>query len=470
MSASEQKKIIVLGIFFGVLLTFFILFFFQSFKPTKVEDRQRTTEKEDWVDPRFFAEKEIELPQDLAMQIKESTPDEKVVKEREPFLYLFRAVQRASMEAMSQRGFAEVTPSQLKKEPASFRAKRVMLKGTLVQTLKESSFMIPGSKERESYVEGRMVTEGEHVIFSLFDMPEEDLDEGDLVKIQGIFFKIYLIIDIDSQGKQVTIDAPYIIGKSLRRTYRYVPATVLDPKIIDGTKDDTFQEVLRKYPKDGSGKAERVFETEEFFHILNYTRNLAPEDVKKLNPLPVTSRDLRNNPDQYRGKMVRFKCMIQAMWKVPLSDNPSGASHFYYSLVSTGERVMVTVMFADRDKPKGVEILDYVEITGVFFKKYAFESEEQTIIINPLVIGKDIRRIIVKEPFVFRGVMLGISVVLIVAVFFFLAILFSDKKKNYQFRKLYLEKRKRHIAGEDLNRVGRELAQRVRSGRKKGQS
>ncbi len=461
----SQKEIRTLT---GMVAVFFV--FFGAFvlvpmmTPGSDSVAPTTTESSDWepIDV-VMGRQPIQLKPELEKEIGEATEEQRVLKEPKPFLYLLEEVNRRSYRFLASGGFETVSPADLIASPDTNRARRVELKGELIYA--EEKALDEGGALPDQVVEGVIKTDaigpdGQpcFAYFALSGTVPGNVELGDVVRLQGVFFKSYHF-DVNPVGSPSFRTGPLIVAKRLMKSYFFQNVTSLDSEVLDTVEDDI-------------AKA-KVLEFEPLYHTISYakhylesrpriTEETDEEEAKADLPPLIQGKDLRERPADYRGKMIRLIGKLEWLEKEPVDANPAGIDVQYRAIMRSQDRILVETVFLE--KPKNISLGNAVEVVGIFFKNHAFLNQsggtQGQYTWSPYLVGTSIYDAEFKDPlFTELQYMVLIVAVVLAAVFSFVIV--RDKKKTREFVEIHRQKRKQARAGTDINKIGREAFRRA---------
>ncbi len=143
----------------------------------------------------------------------------------------------------------------------------------------------------------------------------------------------------------------------------------------------------------------RPAEREIWFHRLALVRDRSAEELRKRSVGRVAYLQLFKQPDEYRGKVVSVKGTVKLAYRVQAPSNYLGIQqYFVYWIHPEGGPTSPIVVYALGAPPGFPEIHDKdldrrttrlsedVEVTGVFFKRWAYAAKDGTYT-APLVVA-----------------------------------------------------------------------------------
>jgi len=214
-----------------------------------------------------------------------------------------------------------------------------------------------------------------------------DLNEGDVVKLAGFYFKAHELLRPD--GSLIT--APLIVADEvLRSAFRIDPVTVLRPEALAGVRDYNL------------AQASRALDSPAFYELLSFVANadhdevLPPEQLTEVMP-----SELLTAPDLWRGKPVSLIGVLYFKTEAalgPRGENPLGIPFGWNLWVSdnrSGEAG--TMLVISLDEPVEVEEQQIVTIEGRFFRRFAFENKANRPRMAAVIMARNIQTFVAEE-------------------------------------------------------------------------
>jgi hypothetical protein len=100
---------------------------------------------------------------------------------------------------------------------------------------------------------------------------------------------------------------------------------------------------------------------------------------------------LLNDPAAYRGKLLTLRGHIRRLEEMPLMDGDRDLGTAYQAYLFTDDSrthpYIVVCRFVPPEMPRGGDIAEEVEVTGYFFKIYAYDAQD-TARVAPLIIAQ----------------------------------------------------------------------------------
>ena len=181
-----------------------------------------------------------------------------------------------------------------------------------------------------------------------------------------------------------------------------VPGTFISP----GTTEHSEETSSRYFPgvktsylssiRDDSpfGSDER----DAWFHLFDLLGKTDPAELRAASTGRVTFIQLFRQPDEYRGELVTIRGTIVRARRLAAPDNDRDIDGYYQTWIRPADNrhyPMVAYLLELPDGfPTGMEISAEVEITGFFFKRWAYQAQD-TLRSAPVVLA---RSVVWKEP------------------------------------------------------------------------
>jgi hypothetical protein len=111
--------------------------------------------------------------------------------------------------------------------------------------------------------------------------------------------------------------------------------------------------------------------------ILHHTNNDA---LRAASLGPVSYAQLFCQPDQYRGRLVTVSGVVRRANRVPLASNSYGIKDYHQVWLwpsdSPTEPIVIYCLDLPKGFPEGTDLVEEVEVTGFFFKRWAYQAKE----------------------------------------------------------------------------------------------
>ncbi len=143
------------------------------------------------------------------------------------------------------------------------------------------------------------------------------------------------------------------------------PSLSLSPEDFDAVRDDTPS------TRDEQACSLRLLD------ILNRTD---PQTLSKASLGPVTYAQLFRQPNQYRGRLVTVSGVVRRANRVELFKNDYGIKEYYQVWLWPSDNpsapIVVYCLHLPAGFPTGMEFAEQAELTGFFFKRWAYQAED----------------------------------------------------------------------------------------------
>ena len=423
-AGSDKARIIFLVVLSAVVVAAF--FYFQNLSLRQAQELD--TDLEDYLDaPPPIREVYAKVDPARLEDVRDATPAERVVREKDAYLYLIKESAKLIPGDMEILGVQNIPPADLRADPASFRGRPVEIKGALEWF------------EREEFQDfklfrGYLVTpEGDYVYFTVMNMPDE-IEIGGVMKLQGFFFKIFSCSLAD--GSTRAGNAVYLVGNRLKPSFYHMdPVTELDPEILDSLYVYTFEDSLKE------------FRDKPLFHFLSYVRNMDPQRKASLEYQELLPAEIRNRPMDYRGKPVKVLGYVK--WSQirslgPEGENPLGVPSIIHALAYNYRGGWC--YFLTFDLPDWIRSNDMVYVKGIFYRNYTYTSRRGDPVSAPVLIACEYEPFVPPEDRATPMLMWFFGVFAILLVGFFFLSVFRDRKEARRFRARFIERKKRQLS------------------------
>ena len=141
----------------------------------------------------------------------------------------------------------------------------------------------------------------------------------------------------------------------------------------------------------------RASEHDAYFAILSRLHDLDLSTIEKAADPSATFATVMLEPDHYRGRPVTIQGAARRILELPAGANPAGIETLYELWVFTPDSDVnpwrVVALDVPADLPRGVfEQGVPVKITGIFFKRQGYETQQHKLHVAPLLLAKTVRR------------------------------------------------------------------------------
>ena len=141
--------------------------------------------------------------------------------------------------------------------------------------------------------------------------------------------------------------------------------------------DSVKPEDLRAVRDDAPSTRDEAACSLRLLDILNRTD---PEAIQKASEGPISYAQLFRQPNQYRGRLVTVSGVVRRVNPLDLPNNEYGIEKYYQIWLSpTDNRVSPIVIYClhlPKDFPIGLDVSEEAEVTGFFFKRWAYKATD----------------------------------------------------------------------------------------------
>ncbi len=156
--------------------------------------------------------------------------------------------------------------------------------------------------------------------------------------------------------------------------------------------------------------------------------------------------DLLNHPQNYRGKLLTLRGHIRRLEEMPLIDGERDLGIAYQAYLFTEDSrthpYIIICRSVPPEMPRGGDVMEEVEVTGYFFKIYAYDAQD-TARVAPLVIAQRLNWFPQEESKPLVSPLLG-SVIAGAVLLILVLILWRISIKDRQVREEQLRKMAEH--------------------------
>jgi hypothetical protein len=114
--------------------------------------------------------------------------------------------------------------------------------------------------------------------------------------------------------------------------------------------------------------------------LLDILNRTDPEALRQASLGPVTYAQLFRQPNQYRGRLVTVSGVVRRANRVKLPPNDYGIKEYYQIWLWPSDNptapVVVYCLQMPKGFPVGMEFAEQAEITGFFFKRWAYQAAD----------------------------------------------------------------------------------------------
>jgi hypothetical protein len=125
--------------------------------------------------------------------------------------------------------------------------------------------------------------------------------------------------------------------------------------------------------------------------LLNILQKTEIEKLRKASVGPTSYAQLFRQPKQYRGRLVTVSGLVRAAHRFELPKNEYGLKEYYqiwlYPFDSRATPIVVYCLELPKGFPRGKDFAEEAEITGFFFKRWAYFAGD-VIRVAPTLLAK----------------------------------------------------------------------------------
>jgi len=138
----------------------------------------------------------------------------------------------------------------------------------------------------------------------------------------------------------------------------------------------------------------RASEADAWFNLLDVLEKARPADLKQASRRPVAFAQLFRQSAEYRGEVVTVRGRMVRAFRLYAPKNEYGFTQYYQTWIQPADNLanpmVIYVLHLPEGFPTGMHISEEVEITGFFFKRWAYRASD-TIRSAPVVLAKEVR-------------------------------------------------------------------------------
>jgi hypothetical protein len=139
-----------------------------------------------------------------------------------------------------------------------------------------------------------------------------------------------------------------------------------DPALLDTIRDNTL---------------ERPEERPAFLRLLEILQQATPEQIQRATLGWTTYAQLLRQPNQYRGRLVSVRGTVRRVSVAQPPRNSLGIQHYYQLWIEPDDAPSWTIVILSLELPRGfptgLDVAEEAEITGFFFKRWAYMAQDQ---------------------------------------------------------------------------------------------
>lgn len=114
--------------------------------------------------------------------------------------------------------------------------------------------------------------------------------------------------------------------------------------------------------------------------LLDILNRAKPESLGKASVGPVTYAQLFRQPSQYRGRLVTVSGIVRRASRIELFPNEYGITEYYQVWLWPSDNpvapIVVYCLRLPKGFPTGMEIAEQAQLTGFFFKRWAYQAKD----------------------------------------------------------------------------------------------
>jgi hypothetical protein len=425
-SSMDGARLIIMTVLTIVVV---VLFFFFRYQAGQQQD-------ESSIQPDSF----VEIPETrrvpgatvdpmLLADVRDEKLSDRVVKETAPYLHLIQQAARLVYGDMELLDVERLVPETVRNHPAAYRGKPFEVKGRL------ESFEKIAEHEFELYRGFLTTRNGDAVYFTVLDIPW-DAAIGDVVKLQGFFFKLY---SFNLPEEERVTDAIYLVGKQLIPSfYDMEPVHELNMKLLNTLWDYDILDMAKP------------FEEKHLYHMLSYVENLDPETVKSLDYQELLPPEILRKPGEFRGKPVQIlgEVVLLPVQRDlgPRGENPLGIKRVYHGvLLNYAGGKYGFCYFISLKRPDWMRKKDLVYVRGFFMRNYAYRTQNENLQPSILVVAADFEKFVLPEDYTMAYISIAILAGTLVVFSIFFISIFRDRKHNRLYREKFIQRKKAQL-------------------------
>ncbi|MFH0946313.1 MAG: hypothetical protein V2A76_14025 [Planctomycetota bacterium] len=391
----------------------------------QVEDKAGYVHLDDL--PRIVRDPAAKIDFKLLESVQDETRTERLIREPEAYSHLLGEARKLTPGDLEALNLKRADAKAILEDPAQYRGEPLEVKGTL-----EQIEVVQGQLWQE--IRGR-VRDQEGQIYSFAVLKEPNAEVGQVVRLQGFFFKL---LCLETAPGEYTDNVICLVGRSLVRSFfEMKPTSDLSQAPFHETRDYDL--------------TDRV-ELQEgiLYHILSYVRSLSDEQKANLEFQDVTWSELRRQPDQYRGKTVRIlvRYVPGLEWPRKLGpdgENPLDVRQFQDGILALPRNRLIRWIGFEEFPRDLAQETKLVYLVGVFYKVFAWENTRGEILNGPLLVPIRFSRFTMPRNELIHQIGYGIAGACLILVLFFLVSVFRDGRRSREFRRQFLRRKRRRL-------------------------
>jgi hypothetical protein len=144
-------------------------------------------------------------------------------------------------------------------------------------------------------------------------------------------------------------------------------------KHFPGVRQDYLESVRDNTPS-------RRVERDAMFHLLALLEANDESSLRKASVGPVSFVQLYDQPDEYRGELVTIRGTLRRANRLRAPRNDYGVESYYQTWIQPADQpdapIVVYCLALPDGFPTGMDLAEPVEITGFFFKRWAYMARD----------------------------------------------------------------------------------------------
>jgi hypothetical protein len=137
----------------------------------------------------------------------------------------------------------------------------------------------------------------------------------------------------------------------------------------------------------------RSSEHNAFFHMLKLLEQTDDKTLLENSIGSVEFIQLYKQPDSYRGALVDCAGKVNGAFKLKSAPNELGITQYYQLWIEPADHAAPIVVYCltlPKSFPLGLDLSEQVELTGFFFKRWAYRARDEQMHSTPLVLARSI--------------------------------------------------------------------------------
>lgn len=427
-STKESLRITILIVLATVVVAAYFFFDYRS----KLQREAAEIDPDSYVEvPSTMRVPGAKIDPEQLKEVRDTELAERVVKEKDAYLHMIQQAARLVYGDMELLGVQVLDFEAVRNDPASFRGQPFEIKGELnwLEEITENDARIH---------RGYLTTpQGDICYFTTLSV-DDTLALGDVVKLQGFFFKIF---SFNPPGEEARVnDAVFLIGKHLIPSfYKMEPVHALDMNLLERLYDYDILDMCKP------------FEEKQLYHMLSYVSNLDEEKLKSIQYQEAIPPEILRKAGNYRGQPVQILGEIVLLPVErnlgPEGENPLDIKRCYHGiLLNYRGGKFGFCYFMTLEKPDWMEKRDLVYLRGYFFRNYAYRTQNENLQPAPLIIATEFEKFEMPEDNTIKYISIAILAGTIFLSLFFLFQIFRDRKHNREFREKFIARKKKQVS------------------------